>query len=355
MFAVVMAGGSGTRFWPASSETLPKQFLCITGERSMLEETLSRVTLLVGAENTCVVINRDHLQITRRILGDATPLILTEPRGRNTAACIGLAAVHLAQVAPSEPMVVLPADHFVGSKERFGASIERAAGLARSGGIVTLGVSPSRPETGYGYLEVDQESNGIFRVSRFVEKPDRPTALAYATSGRHLWNAGIFAFTPDTILSEIRACLPALYDGLLQVRNAIGRPEYETTLETVYSRLESISIDHGVMEKTEAPIYALSADFGWSDVGSWEAVYELRDKERDENGNLFVGDAVGQDARRNLVYSSGDRLVALLGVENLAVIDTAEALLVADLRRSQEVKQLQELLKQRQGSPTTPT
>jgi mannose-1-phosphate guanylyltransferase len=350
MFAVIMAGGSGTRFWPASRERLPKQFLAITGDRTMIEETIVRAERFTKPERISVVVGRVHAELTKRILSGKPAEILVEPRGRNTAACIGLAALRARRVADDEPMVVLPADHFIADVESFARTIRAAADVARDSAIVTLGIQPNRPETGYGYIHTGEQGGeslgqSYFKVRRFVEKPDYQTALSYLSSGDYLWNSGIFIFTAQTILDEIRSCMPALHEGLMEIDRAIGAPNYDDVVESVYDRIESVSIDYGVMEKTSKPIYVFKAGFGWSDVGSWQALYELRIGECDEQGNLTLGDSVIVDSKRNLVFSSTERKVALLGVEDLVVVDTPNAVMVARLDRSQDVKRFPELLK----------
>jgi mannose-1-phosphate guanylyltransferase len=352
MFAVIMAGGSGTRFWPASRERLPKQFLAITGDSTMLEETLARAERFAPPGRISVVVGRVHADLTKRILSGKPVEILVEPRGRNTAACVGLAALHAKRVAEDEPMVVLPSDHFIADVESFTRTICAAADVARAGAIVTLGVAPVRPETGYGYIHIGAEGGAAseqpyFRVRRFVEKPDYQTALGYLSSGDYLWNSGVFIFTARAILQEIEACMPALHEGLTEIERAIDTPDYDAAVERVYDRIESVSIDYGVMEKTSKPIYVFKADFGWSDVGSWQALYELRHAECDEQGNLSLGDSTIVDAKRNLVFSTTERKVALLGVEDLVVVDTPDAVMVARLDRSQDVKRFADQYRER--------
>jgi mannose-1-phosphate guanylyltransferase len=347
MFAVIMAGGSGTRFWPASREDLPKQFLKITSDQTMLEETLQRVHHFARPDRIYAVVGRAHVGITGRLLDGASVRILAEPVGRNTAACIGLAALHIKQFSEDEPVVVLPADHFIADVENFAGTIRAAAEVAREGAIVTLGIAPTRPETGYGYIQTadnKDRSRSYLAVERFVEKPNYETALRYLSSGNFLWNSGIFIFTARTLLSELEICMPDLFQGLREIEEAIDRPAYDSVVERVYTKLPSISIDYGVMEKTERPIYVFKADFGWSDVGSWQALYELRRSEYDGEGNLLLGKSAVVASKRNLVYSSTGRRVALLGVEGLVVVDTPDALLVADIDRSQDVKKFSEML-----------
>lgn len=340
MYAVIMAGGSGTRFWPASREHLPKQFLRITGERTMLEETIGRLGALVGDERVRVVVGRRHAEVTRGILAGREVGVLIEPVGRNTAACIGLAALHLRKEDPAALMIVLPADHYIAAEDLFVATLRQAAEEARAGAIVTLGIAPTRPETGYGYIEVASSGGGEMaqQVERFVEKPDAATALDYLRSGRFLWNSGIFLFTAEAILEEIDLHLPELARGLAEIEPEIGRQGYEEVLGRVYGQLPSVSIDYGIIEKTSRPLLVMRADFGWSDVGGWQALYELKGSEGDEAGNLVPPGTWAEESRNNLVWSSSGRRVALLGVEGLLVVDTGDALLVADIERSQEVK-----------------
>lgn len=347
MHAIIMAGGSGTRFWPASREHLPKQFLRITGERTMLQETIARIESLIPHARTSVIVGRLHEEVTRRLLTGTEVRVIVEPVGRNTAACIGLAALHLKKEDPRAPLVVLPADHFIADRAAFIRTLEAAAEVAGEGAMVTLGITPTRPETGYGYIQVagrSGEARGItyHSVERFVEKPNLETALAYLQRGDFLWNSGIFLFTAETILAEIEAHLPELARGLAEIERVIDQPEYPAVVERVYATLPSISIDHGIIEKTSRPLYVFRSDFGWSDVGSWQALYELRREETDENGNLLVGNVWTEEAVNNFVYSLGGRRIALLGVEGLAIVDTEDILLVADLNRSQDVKRFTE-------------
>jgi mannose-1-phosphate guanylyltransferase len=247
-------------------------------------------------------------------------------------------------------MIVLPADHFIADLENFARTAQAAAEVAASGAIVTIGIQPTRPETGYGYIKMAEPSGrsldrAYYRVEGFVEKPDPRTALSYLASQQYAWNSGIFVFAAQVILNEIARHLPELAAGLKEIEEAINSAGYEQTLERVYRQLQSISIDYGVMEKTAAAIYAFRADFAWSDVGSWQALYELRADEADQDGNLLLGDATAADAKSNLVYSATGRAVTLLGVEGLVIVDTEDALLVADRSRSQEVKQFPEKFK----------
>jgi len=349
MFTVIMAGGSGTRFWPASRERLPKQFLKITSSRTMLEDTLERMRSVVDdPARTYIVVNRIHEQLTRDLIRGAGYQVLAEPLGRNTAACIGLAATHISRVDPDAPILVLPSDHHIARPDEFAAVLRAAAEAARDQAIITIGATPTRPETGYGYIEMGEKIEAgmpCFKVSRFVEKPDSEAAGRYLASSKFLWNCGIFGFTAGTILAEIKSCKPELFAGLERIDASIGTSDYRAVVEQVYLSLESISIDYAVIEKTRLPLLVFPGDFGWSDVGSWQAVYELGAGSYDEAQNLVAGDAASIDSDGNLVQSTGGRLVALLGVEGLVVIDTADALLVARMDRSQDVKLVTQLIK----------
>jgi mannose-1-phosphate guanylyltransferase len=351
MFSVIMAGGSGTRFWPASRERLPKQFLKITSDQTMFADTLERTRHFSRDDHVYTVVGTAHEELVRNSSSLEHEQILVEPCARNTAAAIGLAAIHLARLDPSLPMVVLPADHFIGDVPAFVETIRKAGEIARAGGIVTLGITPARPETGYGYIRIegtlyDDPSRESYRMEAFVEKPNRSTAVGYISDRRHLWNSGIFLFTPVTILAEIENHLPQLSRALQTIASAIGTPDYETVLAREYAPVEGISIDYGVMERTTTPVTVFKGDFGWSDVGSWQALYELRSDEYDASGNLLIGNGQMIDAQNSLVYSMSDRLVALLGVEDIMIIDTPDALLVARLDRSQDVKSFPAKLKE---------
>jgi len=350
IYIAIMAGGSGTRFWPASRARQPKQFLSITGARPLIEETYFRVAPLVDDSRLLIVTNRWHEPRVREIFKDRAVRILVEPEGRNTAPCIGLAALHIRQEAEEAVMIAVPSDHFVFDDDAFRDALRAAAALVRSGGIATLGITPTRPETGYGYILKGAPcepvlGHPVYRAERFVEKPDLPTAQQYVASRQYLWNSGIFAFTVTTIWREIARYLPRLARALAQLEESLRSGTYEQTLDAVYGQVEAISIDYGIMEKTEEPIYVLPVAFGWSDVGSWQAVHELRACEHDEARNLILGEAMLIDVRDSLIYSQTGRLIAVLGLERVVIVDTPDVVLVGDLARSQDVRQFPDRLK----------
>ena len=248
-------------------------------------------------------------------------------------------------------MVVLPADHFIAEEETFQKEFYRlAVSSAQKGDIITVGIVPTRPETGYGYLErgeVKKEIGGVtvYGIKRFVEKPDQKTALEYLNSGEYFWNGGIFIFTPKTIIEEIKLHLPSVYAGLQTIEEAMGTSRYHEVLSSVYQHLPSLSIDYGVMEKTKRPVLTLPGDFGWSDVGSWESVYDLRKEERDNEGNLKQGNVLPIDAQSSFVFNQSDKMVVGLGIKDLLIVDTQDVILVGDLKKSQDVKKIIEELK----------
>jgi mannose-1-phosphate guanylyltransferase len=352
MYVVIMAGGSGTRFWPASRKNKPKQFLSISGDDSMIVETCNRLGPLARDEEMILVLGREHLKEASNLFRKRKVHILAEPVGRNTAPCIGLGAVYAKSLDYKGPLAFLPADHFIGDTSAFVECLRQAGTIAESGGIVTLGIVPTKPETGYGYIRRSEvlysDEIGAYRVSEFVEKPDLDTAKRYLTSGEYFWNAGIFVATPETILKEIKQNLPALHRGLIRIEEALGTDSFEAELEHVYNELDAISFDYGIMEKTREPVFVLPCDCGWSDVGSWASLYELRGNECDMDQNLCDGESILIDCEGSFVSSTSGRLVACLGLKNCLVVDTPEALLVADLGKSQEVRKIVELLQKKQ-------
>lgn len=353
IYSVVMAGGSGTRFWPASRSYLPKQFLNIIGSKTMIEQTIQRVMPLSEEEKIIIVGNEVHHELLKKISGTKRFIILEEPFGRNTAPCIGLAAIYLRkQGAVGEPMAVLPADHFIADEKRFLGILSIAGRLAGEGSIVTIGIVPSRPETGYGYLRKGavrdrREGIDICKIERFVEKPGEDEALAYVKSGDYFWNSGIFVVTPEIILKEIQLHLPEVYEGLLNIEQGLGEKNEREILRSAYGEFPSISIDYGVMEKTDRPVLALAGDFGWSDVGSWESLYGLRKKEADDHGNVLQGKGMLFDTDTCFVFNAAPKMVVGLGLEGHVIVNTDDVLLVADMKKSQDIKKIIEEMEKR--------
>ncbi|MBX3247332.1 MAG: mannose-1-phosphate guanylyltransferase [Myxococcales bacterium] len=347
-WAIIMAGGAGTRFWPASRRDRPKQLLPLApGEdRSLLRATLERIAPVVPLERVLVV--------TSAALADATAAelpglprenILAEPTGRNTAPCVGWAAAHVRRRDPNGVMVVLPADHHIGAPDAYLSVLARSLDAARAGALVTVGIQPTRPETGYGYLELGElVADGVHRARRFVEKPNRQRAEQFLAAGRFLWNSGVFVFRADTILAAIETHLPGLGAQLRIYDQAAARGEESTVVSETYASLPSVSIDHGVMEKADE-VLVVPGNFGWSDLGSWTTAWELT--EHDDRGNAAPEDAVLVDAESCFVRAPQGKLVALLGVSDLMVVDTEDALLVMPRNRAQDVRAIVDALKAR--------
>lgn len=352
MYSVIMAGGSGTRFWPYSRKDRPKQFLDITGHGPMVLETCNRLMPVVNDEEMIIVLGREHFNEAQRLFSGRKIRIVTEPVGRNTAPCIGLGAVYARHLGCKRAIAFLPADHFIGDRHGFLRALEHAGTISEHGGIVTLGIVPTRPETGYGYIRrsrsySDSSGYSVYEVSSFEEKPDIKKAMEYMMSGEHYWNAGIFVATADTILGEIRQHLPDLFDGLMHLEKGLKDGSFDETLNNVYQGLKSVSFDYGIMEKTKAPLFVVPCDCGWSDVGSWESLYQLRSPDYDNEKNLSDGNALFIDSRNNFVSGEGEKFIACMGVENLIVVDTRDALLVANMGRSQDIRKIVEYLNKR--------
>lgn len=347
-----MAGGSGTRFWPYSRKQRPKQLIDITGKGPMVLDTCNRLLPISNDNEMIIVLGKNHLEETRSLFPGRNINMLAEPVGRNTAPCIGLGALYAKHLGCDGPVAFLPADHFIGNVPAFLKCLEEAGRVCLSGGIATLGIIPTRPETGYGYIkgiETDSAGKGsAVPVSAFVEKPDMETALKYIQSGDYFWNAGIFIATPGTILNEMKTFLPETYNALIKLEQYFDRDQFEEKFYEVYSGLESVSFDYGIMEKTRTDISVIPCECGWSDVGSWESLYELRSGEYDGSNNLTDGDTLLIDCRDSFVAGLGKRFVACMGLENCIVIDREDALLVADMNKSQEIKKIVDELKARQ-------
>jgi mannose-1-phosphate guanylyltransferase len=327
-----------------SRKDTPKQFLNISGKGPLITETCDRLRPLASDEEMIIVLGDDHVREAKSLLEGRKVHIIAEPMGRNTAPCIGLGAVMAAHLGCDSPIAFMPADHFVANPPGLIESLQAAQSVAKTGAIAILGIVPTRPETGYGYIQWKEEQPA-YRVTSFVEKPSLDKARQYVARGDYFWNAGIFVATAQTILKEIEGNLPSLHRGLLRLQKAVGMASFDHVLEEVYAGLESISFDYGVMERTRNPIFVVPCDCGWSDVGSWHSLYELREKERDENDNLTEGECLLIESKKSFVSSRGGRLIACLGLENCLVVDTPDALLVADLRKAQEVRKIIEGLK----------
>jgi mannose-1-phosphate guanylyltransferase/mannose-6-phosphate isomerase len=358
LHAVILAGGGGARLWPLSRANYPKQFLKLLGEHTLLQQTILRVNELIPPQRVWVVTSLEqspmvHSQL-RVIPGLSDVQIIGEPLPRNTAAAIGLAAIHLRRIDPEAVMAVLPADHWITRPHEFVSLLQRAVNVAEDGMLMTLGVVPTYPETGYGYIQRGEPLEGklrqqscvdIYRVERFVEKPPLLEAQQYINSGAYYWNAGIFLWRASAILQEIAAHLPVLSRGLEDISCRIATEGAQETTAAVYKQLDSISIDYGVLEKS-ARLVVAPADIGWSDLGEWGAIHRL--SPHDERGNVLSANVIAIDNDNSFIYGTR-RTIATIGLKNTVVVDADDALLVCPADRTQEVKAVVQQLQERAG------
>lgn len=339
-YGIIMAGGGGTRFWPLSRRERPKQFLNLTGKGIMVNETIDRLSGVIGAGDIFIVTNEKHGEMTLeetegRLKADH---ILTEPAARNTAACIGYAAMEIVKKYGDGVMCIFPSDHYIRNEAAFRDVLCQAARMAEeTDALVTIGIKPLFPATGYGYIKKSADS---WAVEEFVEKPDAATARIYLEDDSYLWNSGMFIWKASVILEKFRELLPDIYAPLAVIGQAMGTAQEKTVIQRVYPDIPRISIDYGIMERADK-VLVLPGDFGWSDVGSWDALGALY--EPDENGNVVNGEAVLVDTRGCIVYGE-KKLIALTGVENLVVVETEGAVLVCDKRKAQDVKKIVDCL-----------
>jgi mannose-1-phosphate guanylyltransferase len=354
---VILAGGSGTRFWPRSRKSRAKQVLALDGDRTMIQSTVDRLAPL-AAESEVWVITNDLLSATiaGQLLDIPAAQILCEPAARNTAPAAGLSAFILEKTAPNAIIGIFPADHVIADEPAFIEVLNRGIAIAAEGeNIVVIGIHPTRAETGYGYIETgDASEPGVMRVRRFTEKPDRVTAEHFLKSGNFFWNSGIFLWSARTLAQAMREHLPATAALLQQIANAYGTADFPRVFSEVYPQCENISIDYAVLEPRSAKgelhsnMYCLPGNFGWNDLGSWAALYEHKApvaNGESSNGNVTeASDLLSIEASGNYVYSP-DKFVAIVGVDNLVVVDTGDALLITSRDKSQDVgKVVKELM-----------
>ena len=357
VYPVIMAGGSGTRFWPLSRQLFPKQLLKIIGDETLIQQTMRRVVTTAPPERVMISTNPAQAESIRVQLSGWKDALkdnfVLEPEGRNTAPAIALVALELLRRDPHAIMLVVPADHIVKGQKHFDDAVELAAKLAQQDLLVTFGIKPIRPETGYGYIKPNgkavlgkQGKLKGYRVGRFVEKPNAVKAAQYLKAGDYYWNSGMFIWRATTILEEIRRHQPALARGIDEIGRLIGQNAARAAIDEAYRRLPSISIDNGVMEKSDKAA-VVPVTFKWSDVGSWGSLDEVAAK--DKAGNVVGGRVVDIGSQRSVVY--GDRrVVATIGLTDMVVVDTPDATLVCPKSRAQDVKQIVDILK-RQGAP----
>ena len=348
IYGVIMAGGGGTRFWPLSRQKTPKQLLNLSGREVMVNETIDRLALTVPGKNLYIVTNAAQAPaMAGATEGRVLPgHILAEPSARNTAACIGYAALEILKKRGDGIMIITPSDAYVKDWQTFTDVLARAVQAAEEEDkLVTIGITPTFPATGYGYIRFDKTEEASARaVEAFVEKPSLEKAREYLATGSFAWNSGIFVWRAGTILRYLQTLLPELWAGLERISAALGTPDEQKTIEALYPTLPSISIDYGVMEKAaaEGGVLVVAGEFGWSDVGSWDMMTVLH--RPDASGNILLGDALAVESSGNIVYA-GSRTVTLAGVENMVVVETPDSVMVCPKEKAQDVKKIVDALK----------
>lgn len=343
--ALIMAGGKGERFWPKSRKSLPKQFLSLTGDgKTMIQLTVERILPLVDYDGIFIATNKDYKHLVMEQLPDIPEEnILCEPVGRNTAPCIGLGAAYIQKKFGDAVMFVLPSDHLIKYVTMFRENLEDASAVAEMGeNLVTIGITPTYPETGYGYIKINDTKLGRgYGVDKFVEKPDLETAKEYISSEQYLWNGGIFIWKASTILDNIRQFMPETYDGLMKIKAAAGTADEDAVLQKEFEQFKSESVDYGVMEHAKN-IYLIMSTFDWDDVGSWLAVDRIQ--HGDEFGNVINGNAVTYDTK-NTIIQGGKKLIAAVGVEDMIIVDTDDAILICEKNSAGNIKKITESLR----------
>lgn len=345
--AVIMAGGKGERFWPQSRLNKPKQFLSLTNDgETMIQKTISRLNGVVDISDVFVVTNANYVGLVKEQLPELpAENIIAEPKARNTAPCIALAAQIIRKKYDDAVMLVLPSDHLIKFTEMYVDTLNKAIETAeKDKNLVTIGITPSYPETGYGYIQfsgADKTMPGVYKVERFVEKPNIELAKEYVNSGTYLWNSGMFVWKASSIISNIERFLPDVAEGTAKIGECYGTDAFENTLNTVFPELTSESIDFGVMEKAK-DIFTIPGNFGWDDVGSWLAVERINFT--NEYGNVVKGDVVSINTK-NCTVIGGKRLIATVGLEDIVVVDTNDALLICAKDSTQDIKKVIENLK----------
>lgn len=346
--AVIMAGGRGERFWPKSRNSYPKQFLSLTKDgETMIQKTVKRLLPVVKKEDIYIVTNTMYISLVKEQIPDIPEEnILAEPCARNTAPCIALAGAVISKKYNDAVMLVLPSDHLISYERLYISTLKKAISTAKEGkNLVTIGITPTYPETGYGYINFGNETSSVtedaYKVERFVEKPNLETAKEYLASGKYLWNSGMFVWKVSSIMDNIKNLMPDIYEGALKIKDSVGTDNFDEVLEREFQNFRSESIDFGVMEKAD-DIYTISGSFGWDDVGNWLAVERIN--EVDSNRNYIEGNVISINSKRTTICS-GKRLISAVGLEDLIIVDTDDAVLVCSKNNTQDVKKVIEELK----------
>lgn len=344
VYGVIMAGGGGTRFWPLSRTVYPKQLLNLSGKDVMVNETADRLKKVCDLDDLYVVTNKVQADKIKELCDGKIIFsnVLKEPAMRNTSACIGYSAVKIYKEKGDGIMIVSPSDAYIKNTQEFARVLSLAVDTAdKTDKIVTIGITPTYPATGYGYINYVEEDGEVKTVSRFVEKPDLVTAERYIKEGGYVWNSGIFVFKISVILKEFERFLPDVYQDLIKIKDAVGTDKEDEVIEKVYPEIRSVSVDYGIMEKTDG-IKVIPAEFGWSDVGSLDALEVLH--KPDQDGNVKVGDVVAVDSKNCVAYSS-KRTLAILGMQDVIAVETSDAILICPKNKAQEVKKIVDELK----------
>lgn len=354
VYAVIMAGGSGTRFWPKSTKKLPKQFLSLFGDGTMIQNTVRRVEPIIPQERILVVTNANYVELVKKQLPSVPEdNIVGEVLAKNTAPCVALAAELIYKKDSDAVMVVLPADHHIEEPEAFNQYLKAAIEKARSGeNLVTIGINPDRPETGYGYIHGDDtakdniEGKAVHPVKAFKEKPDLEAAKKFLSSGGYYWNSGMFIWSASTILKAFKKYMPEMYSLVKEKSDSFFTKNHQKAVDSFYQGCESVSIDYGIMEHAEQ-VFVVPGEFGWNDVGSWTAAYELGKK--DALGNVVNAEhATFSESVNNYISAESGKMVSVVGLEGIAVVETDDAILVCKLDKSQNVKEIVSELKSRE-------
>ena len=343
-FGVIMAGGGGTRFWPLSRQKRPKQLLNLSGKDLMISETANRLKKVVPAENLYVVTAVAQAdKIIKATAGTVDPKnVLSEPYARNTAACIGYAAIRIVAEHGDGVMIVSPSDAYIKDEKEYARVLKATATEATNGdALITIGIKPTFPATGYGYINFEKNEGEAKKVKKFVEKPDFLTAKKYVDDGGYLWNSGVFIWKASVILKEFEKNLPEIYASLMRIYPFVKTEKENRVVKKEYKKMQSVSVDYGIMEKAEN-VRVFAGDFGWNDVGSWDMLSAIAGE--DQNGNVLKGDVIALDTVNSVVYSE-KRLVATVGVNDLVVVETGDAVLVIPKDKAQDVKKIIDRLK----------
>lgn len=343
VYGVIMAGGGGTRFWPLSRQKKPKQLLNLSGKALMINEAVERLSYTAKQEDIFIVTNSEQVSDMRKAVAEQIPSdhILSEPSSRNTSACIGYAAMEIIKKYGDGIMVITPSDAYIQDTASFTRTLATAVRAAeKEDKLITIGITPSFPATGYGYIKFDKEQNAEAKtVLKFKEKPDEETAKSYLSTGRYVWNSGMFIWKASTILKKFKEFIPDIYADIEKIGKAMNTDDEYRTIDKVYSEIRKISVDYAILEPSSiaGDVLVVPGNFGWNDVGSWDMMEVLH--KPDSNGNIKIGDVLDIDTKNSVIYSNG-RFVSVLGVENLIVVETSDSVMICDKGKAQDVKKI---------------